>query len=268
MRLQLELTVLRASDSSPMAGYALGLASDMERLLTEQSTADAVFVCRDGECSAHRLIVGARSAVFRAAFQAEGKDATTRVDVSEWTAAAFGAFLRFCYTDTCPLPADDSKFLVELMKIGHRYAADGLVNSCAQQLAKGLTVDNVWWVPPHPQIQRNEPERTVCTCLVSAWCRDYCRLGHRLHQLELKVAACNFADIHSDDVDGSDALDRFETQDPELFSQMWPRKVLSRMRDLFDNDSCSLGIPARGPVHKKLGEAAAQQCRFSLGSMH
>lgn len=204
LRLHAAVTVARETPlavQDPVPDFDL----DMQRLLADESTADLVFGCRDGECRAHRLIVAARSPVLRAALQAEGQDGKTRLDLPQWTSAAFGSFLRFCYTGILP-GNEDSKSLIELLHIGHRYEVPSLADWCVDGLLRTLSHDTVW---------------------------DYCSLGHRLHLYRLTREARAYADLHSHALATAASLRRFEAQDPVLYKILWldRARVLETMND-------------------------------------
>ncbi|KAJ4752075.1 TD and POZ domain-containing protein 2 [Rhynchospora pubera] len=104
--------------------------------------ADVKFIVEGEIFSAHRAVLGARLAVFKAELS-ESDSAAEReevIPIMDMQAAVFKLLLEFMYTDN--LPEDASFEIIQgLMVAANKYALEGLVVRCQQRLIKNLTLD-------------------------------------------------------------------------------------------------------------------------------
>jgi speckle-type POZ protein len=91
---------------------------------------------------AHKFMLAALSTVFHAMFYGEMKEAhSCDVLITDFTAGALKAFVRFLYTDSCSRDAL-SQHAEELLVIADKYEVLALVTVCECYLASVLAPDN------------------------------------------------------------------------------------------------------------------------------
>jgi speckle-type POZ protein len=92
---------------------------------------------------AHKLVLAARSPVFRTMFSSEMTEARgTEVNISDFSAAAVGAFVRFLNADQCA-SATLNDCAQELLAMADKYQVFTLMVMCESYLSSVLAPDNV-----------------------------------------------------------------------------------------------------------------------------
>lgn len=119
------------------------LAADVARLLDEGVATDVSLVCSGGQAvQAHRLILSARSPVFRAMFGSKMREAQSgEVKLDETEQPMLSHFLHYLYNGSLieGLPEVE---LWAVIALAHRYEVEVLLEECAQRLQAKLTTDN------------------------------------------------------------------------------------------------------------------------------
>jgi hypothetical protein len=118
------------------------LGSDLLLLLRSGYNPDLTLVCAGGgKVEVHRLILVARSSVFRAMMEVDMKERDTgTVDIKDFELNVVSEFVKFLYSDKI---SDSFPDLPALLAIGHKYQVFGLVNECSKQLAFKISLDNI-----------------------------------------------------------------------------------------------------------------------------
>jgi speckle-type POZ protein len=119
--------------------YPGGLYEHIEKLWEKGERFDVTFEVEGQSISAHRLMLAARSPVFKS--QLFGPMAETQMEhikIDEMKAGVFKALLHFRYTDQLAL-----ELLQDLFMAADRYGLDKLTLLCEQQLEMNLSVDIV-----------------------------------------------------------------------------------------------------------------------------
>lgn len=119
------------------------LFKDIRKLGETKEMADVKFSVEGEIFSAHRIVLGARSEVFKA--ELFGSMAEREMDVipiKDMQAAVFKALLHFVYTDSLPNTAS-SDMIRDLLVAADRYAIKGLVAKCQERLLSTLSIDTV-----------------------------------------------------------------------------------------------------------------------------
>ncbi|TVU42680.1 hypothetical protein EJB05_09100, partial [Eragrostis curvula] len=117
-------------------------------LLKDGMGADVTFDVQGKSFPAHRMLLAARSPVFKAELLGPMKEGRAdRIAVHEIQPEVFEALLHFVYTDSLP-SMDDGKggginLVGDLLVAADRYAMDRLKLVCERILSRSLTVDNV-----------------------------------------------------------------------------------------------------------------------------
>ncbi|KAF3335133.1 BTB/POZ and MATH domain-containing protein 2-like isoform X1 [Carex littledalei] len=115
-------------------------------LLETGEGSDVTFRLSDGAAfNAHRLILAARSPVFRAElFGPMMESKTNCINIQDMEASVFKALLHFIYTDSVPEQYVESHALAQhLLVAADRYGMERLKVACEEKLSGGVDVDNV-----------------------------------------------------------------------------------------------------------------------------
>ncbi|XP_051223029.1 BTB/POZ and MATH domain-containing protein 2-like [Lolium perenne] len=118
------------------------------RLLDNTDGTDVSFTVDGEKFPAHRVVLAARSPVFRAELFGSMAEATmSSITLHDITPATFKAMLRFIYTDELPAEAEPEDSSVEmfqnLLAAADRYALDRLKFICAENLRAKVSADTV-----------------------------------------------------------------------------------------------------------------------------
>jgi len=138
--------------SKSMAVAALGneqsaLSRAFGGLLCEGTGAD-VQLCLVGEepLKAHRLVLAARSAVFKSMFFSSGmaeSASNSKVQMLDVEPQAVRPFLQYLYTDKLPAEIQqDDEMSCHLLAIAYKYEVEPLVEICAASIAAKLSEEN------------------------------------------------------------------------------------------------------------------------------
>lgn len=128
-----------------------GLKEHVENLWKRGEEFDVTFDVEGKRISAHRLILAARSPVFKAELFGQMVEANMDyIRIEDMKPEVFEALIRFMYTDRLTnFPFSDAcsklsnEFLEELFVASDRYALDKLKTMCEKRLAGKLSVDTI-----------------------------------------------------------------------------------------------------------------------------
>jgi speckle-type POZ protein len=119
-----------------------GLVEHLEKLLKGQDMSDVTFEVDGENFHAHRLVLAARSPVFKAELFGPMVEASKEcIKVEGINSEVFRVLLRYLYTDM--IDSADTKLTQHLLEAADRYAVDGLRTMCEERLCKNVTVDTV-----------------------------------------------------------------------------------------------------------------------------
>jgi speckle-type POZ protein len=132
-------TIMVINDS-PIPVPPSDIGTHLGRLLNDTDGTDVAFIVDNETFQAHRVVLAARSPVFKAELFGSMAEATmSSITLRDITAATFKAMLRLIYTDELPLedePGDSSIEMIQnLLAAADRYALDRLKFICAQNLS-------------------------------------------------------------------------------------------------------------------------------------
>uniref|UniRef100_A0ACD5W401 Uncharacterized protein n=1 Tax=Avena sativa TaxID=4498 RepID=A0ACD5W401_AVESA len=135
-------------EDSPIPVPPSDIGTHLGRLLDHTDGTDVSFIVDDETFRAHRVVLAARSPVFRAELFGSMAEATmSSITLHDITPATFKVMLQFIYTDE--LPAEDEhgdssvEMIQNLLIAADRYALDRLKFICAQKLWDKVSVDTV-----------------------------------------------------------------------------------------------------------------------------
>lgn len=116
-------------------------------LLSSKEGADVEFRVGGETFAAHRLLLGARSPVFKAELFGHMKEGTTTdaIQIDDMDAQVFGALLTFVYTDTWPeiMHEDECAMAQHLLAAADRYDLRRLKLMCEDKLCKHINASSV-----------------------------------------------------------------------------------------------------------------------------
>uniref|UniRef100_A0A0E0EHF4 BTB domain-containing protein n=1 Tax=Oryza meridionalis TaxID=40149 RepID=A0A0E0EHF4_9ORYZ len=182
----------------------------------ESEGADVTFAVHGETFTAHRLMLAARSPVFKAELYGamKEKDADHVIAIADVQPAVFKALLHFIYTDDMPpdlgLAADDDEndddsnridMARHLLVAADRYAVERLRVICERVLRRSLGVETVI---------------------------DTMALAEQHSCGELKEACLEFIDSHSKRIVERDGYKNLKRACPLVVADMWERIVRSR----------------------------------------
>ncbi|KAL5221280.1 hypothetical protein ABZP36_025993 [Zizania latifolia] len=126
-----------------------GLSDHFGKLLLEEEGADVTFVVEGEKIAAHKIILAARSPVFKAEFYGQMKEKNARrITIEDMRPHVFRALLHFIYTDSFPdmddLGDDDYSDMIGLLLVAaDRYAMDSMKSQCERILSELLDVKSL-----------------------------------------------------------------------------------------------------------------------------
>ncbi|KAJ3677125.1 hypothetical protein LUZ60_002849 [Juncus effusus] len=136
--------VLCTVNMKDMVSDELPILADISKLWETGEMADVKFEV-DGEIiSAHRVILGARSPVFKA--ELFGSISETKMDcikINDMKSEVFRALLRFVYT--CALPNDADTDMIQYLLVGaDRYGIVELIKRCEESLIENISLETIF----------------------------------------------------------------------------------------------------------------------------
>ena len=114
-------------------------------MFNNQFMSDIMFSCEgsDKKFFAHKYVLATSSAVFYAMFYGELAEKKSVVHHSDTNVESLEEFLRFLYTDSCNLTADNAMFVLYLAK---KYIVPALAQKCIKFLEANLVVENAFTI--------------------------------------------------------------------------------------------------------------------------
>ncbi|GJV82828.1 BTB/POZ/MATH-domains containing protein [Tanacetum coccineum] len=124
------------------------MEKDFKYLLDSEIGSDIVFLVKDVTFKAHKVILAARSPVFKAQFYGlVGKPALDKVELMDMEPTVFKAMLLFIYSDKLPDSQEStgsmSHMIQHLLVAADRFGLDRLKRLCEANLCEELNVDAV-----------------------------------------------------------------------------------------------------------------------------
>jgi len=112
----------------------------MQQQLESAPFHDVWFVVEGERVPAHRTVLYARSAYFRAMLSEGFRESSSpEIPIQGTSCAAFKALLKYLYTDCMEV---EEEVLFDLAKLCDLYQEERLYNHCMRRLTKGITHEN------------------------------------------------------------------------------------------------------------------------------
>ena len=186
------------------------LSDNLGKLLEATEGSDVFFKVKEEVFPAHKIILAARSPVFRAEFYGPMQEQSlqTSVTVEDMQPAVFKGLLHFIYTDSLP-PMDGlgageyEEMIRHLLVAADRYAMERMKLTCEKTLRRRLSAE------------------TVATTLA---------LADQHHCTKLKDACIEFINSLStmDDVMESEGYEHLKRACPAVFADIWEKAPKTR----------------------------------------
>ncbi|XP_078159249.1 BTB/POZ and MATH domain-containing protein 2-like [Carex rostrata] len=126
---------------------SLDLHSQIGQLLESSETADVTYRVENRSFTCHRIVLAARSPVFKAELYGNMAEATQKlIKIEDMSPEVFEAMLHFIYTDSfpsCDSEKSSRKMAQHLFVAADRYAIDGLKALCEDKLCPHISLDTV-----------------------------------------------------------------------------------------------------------------------------
>ncbi|KAL6880262.1 hypothetical protein ACP4OV_011827 [Aristida adscensionis] len=178
-----------------------GLPADLGRLLAAKEKADVVFQVSGKAFAAHKLVLAARSPVFKADFAVAGPanaattttTTATYIPISDVHPDAFEALLHFIYTDSLPAMKLNSReegvALAEgLLVAAARYGVKDLTSATEKKMCSHVGVSTV--LPMLALAERHRCGRLKSVCLEFMASRRNTRAVMATGEVELLARSC------------------------------------------------------------------------------
>jgi len=132
--------------SDPSSGDDGNLVTDFKQLWISGSMSDVTIKVQDESIQAHKVVLGARSPVFRCMFAASMTEAACGVvQIEQMNPAAIRNLCEFIYTGTIEdiMLWEDHDSLKDLLHAALKYEVAALISRCVAAAEAQLTVSNV-----------------------------------------------------------------------------------------------------------------------------
>ncbi|CAL5003275.1 unnamed protein product [Urochloa decumbens] len=149
LKIQCDLTVDRRSRLPEIEVPPCDMMQHFGNLLKEKKGVDVTFLVGGETIQAHRIVLAARSPVFKAEFFGRMRESgTSRVTVEDMQPEVFRALLHFIYNDSLPdmggLEGNDYRDMMwHLLAAADRYAMDRMKLVCQSAICWNLDVGTV-----------------------------------------------------------------------------------------------------------------------------
>jgi speckle-type POZ protein len=118
------------------------LTTQLEELFHDMSFSDVIFKVGGSEFPAHKIVLAARSEVFKAMFQHPTKEkSTNHVEIEDIEPEIFKELLRFIYTG-CLTAETMEKMAVKLLVVADKYFLTELKVACERHLIRFMSIEN------------------------------------------------------------------------------------------------------------------------------
>ncbi|XP_021360397.1 BTB/POZ domain-containing protein 6-like [Mizuhopecten yessoensis] len=140
----------------------LTLLESMDYMLTNGVDCDISFKLGKAGSDivpAHKFVLAIRSSVFRPMLFGPLAEKDSTVEIPDVESDTFKCFLRFLYTDTCTITADN---VLALMYAANKYNVGRLVKECGQFITDNLSTANVCTIMETAYLFDNQDLRQSC----------------------------------------------------------------------------------------------------------
>lgn len=145
LQLEVEVSIERLSrlkdDELVVADGLENLSDDLEQAFDDGVLKDVKFIIGTKMIHAHKVVLAARSKVFKKMFIESTKDAgSTLFSISDVSYDVFAVLIRFIYTGKPP--QDLLEIVFDLIAAADKYQVEDLMRICEREISTKLTEDN------------------------------------------------------------------------------------------------------------------------------
>ncbi|XP_065204070.1 speckle-type POZ protein-like [Planococcus citri] len=116
------------------------LSSDLERIRVDEDFSDVTISVKGKNYPAHKLILAARSSVFKAMFKNDMQESqTNHITITDMEQEIFEEMLQYIYTGKMP---NLHEWAFELLPAADKYDLEGLKNACERLLLTKISAEN------------------------------------------------------------------------------------------------------------------------------
>ena len=123
-----------------------GFVKDISSLLFDESNSDVEIKCGERKFPCHKIILSARSPVFRAMLQADMEEKRSgKVEIKDYSPDVIQTLLHFIYTGSLVHENSNEEGredLLELLQAADQYQLDLLKEACEVQICEGVDIQN------------------------------------------------------------------------------------------------------------------------------
>jgi len=174
------------------------LLADLAELLDTEDTSDISLVCQGVEIRAHRLVLGARSPVFKAMFKSDMVEKINgEVNIEDAGVDEVRQMVRYMYTAKI-----DHSFtkVKELLVLANKYQVLELVNFCSSKIFESLSEDNALEIGMFGEIHNsdiliNRCAKYICYDMTDSLNTDWMEKIQESPKLMLQIIK-NLRDVH------------------------------------------------------------------------
>lgn len=136
------------------------LATDLENLFLDPWNSDILLVCQGEEIAAHRVVLGARSPVFRAVFQSKMMESVKgEIRIDDADKDVLKEMLRYIYSTKVEEKFD--KF-GELLVLANKYEVEDLIKYCGTKILESLNTENAFEIGTFAELHNAEDLMHQC----------------------------------------------------------------------------------------------------------
>lgn len=161
-------THLQSDVPLPTISSFQSLSNDLQNLLEDSSCKfDCILKTTDGtDIPAHKLILSARSPVFRAMLESDMRETQTGIiTVLDCQAEVISDFVRYLYTGKC----NDDKLQshgIEMLRMAHEFSVQSLLTTCEITLAQNASDENIIELLKLAELYQTKYLRDACIAYV------------------------------------------------------------------------------------------------------
>ena len=134
--------------------------ADFGNMFLDPWTSDIHLLCQGEEIAAHRVVLGARSPVFRAMFQSKMMESVKgEINIEDADKDVLKEMLRYIYSVKVEEKFEKFK---ELLVLADKYQVEDLIKYCGTKVVESLNTDNVLQIGVFAELHNAEDLMQEC----------------------------------------------------------------------------------------------------------
>lgn len=174
------------------------LLADLAKTLEDEGSSDITVLCQDNSIRVHKLILSARSPVFKAMLTSDMVERTQGViHIEDASVEVVRAMVRYMYTAKVEHDFDRIK---ELLVLANKYQVLELVNYCSSRIFESLSEDNALEIGMFGEMHNSEVlinrcAKYICYDMTDSLAEDWMDKIQESPKLMLQIIK-NLRDVH------------------------------------------------------------------------